>query len=85
MAPYFISAQLVSAPDLKVGAQRPGAYLPLLHGKNTAVVVNQTSRIQDQHLVDYLLDQDIAIQKVFAPEHGFRGKASAGAKIQDGR
>lgn len=83
--PLFLTAQLSSSPDLKVGAQRPGAYLPLLHGKNTAVVANQTSRVGEQHLVDYLLDQDVAISKVFAPEHGFRGKASAGARIENGR
>ena len=27
------------------------------------------------HIVDYLYNQKINIQRVFAPEHGFRGKA----------
>lgn len=36
------------------------------------------------HLVDSLLSLDIAIQKVFAPEHGFRGEADAGEKVKDG-
>ncbi|PHS64794.1 MAG: hypothetical protein COB12_07710 [Flavobacterium sp.] len=36
------------------------------------------------HLVDYLKNQDINIQKVFAPEHGFRGKADAGELVKDG-
>lgn len=85
LMPLFLSGQLVSSPNLQVGAERPGAYLPLLHGKKTAVVANQTSRVGEQHLVDYLLEQDVSITKVFAPEHGFRGKASAGARIQDGR
>lgn len=37
------------------------------------------------HLVDYLFDYNlITVKKVFAPEHGFRGKADAAALIQDG-
>ncbi len=37
------------------------------------------------HLVDYLhRHKKIDIQKVFAPEHGFRGKADAGEKVVDG-
>lgn len=36
------------------------------------------------HLVDSLLSLNINIQKVFAPEHGFRGKADAGELVKDG-
>ncbi len=36
------------------------------------------------HLVDYLNQQKIEIKSVFAPEHGFRGKADAGELIKDG-
>lgn len=36
------------------------------------------------HLVDSLLSLNIKIQKVFAPEHGFRGKADAGEVVKDG-
>ncbi|CAA0193267.1 DUF1343 domain-containing protein [Tenacibaculum maritimum] len=37
------------------------------------------------HLVDYLHRyKNIHIKKVFAPEHGFRGKADAGELIKDG-
>ena len=36
------------------------------------------------HLVDYLYNKKINIQHVFAPEHGFRGKADAGELIKDG-
>ena len=36
------------------------------------------------HLVDYLHQEKINIQRVFAPEHGFRGKADAGEVIKDG-
>ncbi|MDE1208044.1 DUF1343 domain-containing protein [Tenacibaculum larymnensis] len=38
------------------------------------------------HLVDYLHNyEEINVQKVFAPEHGFRGKADAGEAIADGK
>ena len=37
------------------------------------------------HLVDSLLSRGINIQKVFSPEHGFRGKADAGELVTDGK
>jgi len=36
------------------------------------------------HIVDSLLKLNIDIKKVFSPEHGFRGKADAGAHVEDG-
>lgn len=85
LLPSLASAQLDVSENILVGAERPGAYLPLLYGKKVGVVANQTSMVRDQHLVDYLLDNDVEVVKVFAPEHGFRGEASAGEKIRDGR
>ena len=39
-----------------------------------------------QHLVDYLFNyKDINVKKVFAPEHGFRGKADAAEHIEDAK
>ena len=69
---------------LKLGAERTKVYLPLLNGKSVAVVGNQTSMIANTHLVDSLISLQLDIVKVFSPEHGFRGKADAGAKIDDG-
>ncbi|GAA4274335.1 DUF1343 domain-containing protein [Aquimarina gracilis] len=40
---------------------------------------------QYTHLVDSLLSRNIKIKKVFAPEHGFRGKADAGELVADGK
>lgn len=45
---------------------------------------NDTQTILKTHLVDFLTDNDIDVQKVFAPEHGFRGTADAGEKVKDG-
>lgn len=36
-------------------------------------------------MVDYLLTQGIKVQKIFAPEHGFRGTADAGVHIKNSR
>ncbi len=36
-------------------------------------------------IVDFLLNQKINIQKIFAPEHGFRGTADAGEHLIDGK
>ena len=66
---------------IQTGAEQIEQYLPLLKGKKVALVVNQTSVVGKQHLVDTLLALDINITKVFAPEHGFRGLAAAGQKI----
>lgn len=70
--------------ELKVGAERLGKYLSLLEGKRVGLVVNQTSIIHQTHLVDTLLALGVTIQKVFAPEHGFRGQADAGETVSDG-
>jgi len=70
-------------PNLVVGAENTFAYFSLLKGKRVALVANHTSRINEIHLVDSLISADINVVKVFAPEHGFRGKASAGEKVND--
>ena len=37
------------------------------------------------YLVDFLLKNKINIQKIYAPEHGFRGTADAGEHVVDGK
>lgn len=69
--------------NIKTGADQTELYLPLLKGKRVAVLANQTSIIGKSHLVDSLQKLGVKIVKVFGPEHGFRGDASAGAKIAD--
>ncbi len=85
LLPMFTFAQVHYAENVTVAADRYGAYLPLLYDKNVAVVANQTSMTKEGHLVDLLLDRYIGVAKVFAPEHGFRGTASAGELIKDGK
>ncbi|MBN3583176.1 DUF1343 domain-containing protein [Algoriphagus aestuarii] len=69
--------------EIKTGAEQTDLYLPLLEGKRVAVLANQTSIIGKTHLVDSLQKLGVNIVKVFGPEHGFRGNASAGAKVSD--
>lgn len=80
-------AQPGPAPSepILVGAERTAEYLPLIRNRSVALVVNQTSLVGDTHLVDTLLAMGVSIKAIFAPEHGFRGEADAGAKIGDGR
>ena len=59
-------------------------YLPLLEGKSVGVVANQTSIVAQTHLVDTLLALGVDIKKIYTPEHGFRGTADAGAKVNSG-
>ena len=66
-------------------ADLPKTYLPFLYDKEIAVITNQTGRIKGHHLVDFLLYENINVAKIFAPEHGFRGDASDGTEVQNGR
>jgi len=63
------------------GSYNTPAYINDLLGKNVAVTANHTAKIAGIHLVDTLLRRGIAVKKVFAPEHGFRGMADAGDKV----
>ena len=79
--PQLIAFNSADTGRITPAAERPDLYLPRLIGKKVAVVVNQTSRVKDKHLVDMLLDKGVAITKIFSPEHGFRGVADAGQKV----
>lgn len=68
---------------IKTGADQTELYVPYLKGKRVAILANQTTIIGNKHLVDSLQNRGINIVKVFGPEHGFRGNASAGAKVID--
>ncbi len=69
--------------NLIIGAAKTEHYLPSLKGKSVGLLINHTSMVGDVHLVDFLIDNKISIERIFAPEHGFRGKADAGEKIDD--
>lgn len=68
---------------IQTGAERMELYLPQIKEKKVAVVTNQTGVVGNTHLVDTLLASHVKVMKVFAPEHGFRGTADAGEKVDD--
>ena len=84
--------QTQAEKPILVAANKTEEFLPLLKGKKVGIVANQTSVIFKTtkanstftHLVDSLLSLNIDIKKVFAPEHGFRGKLDAGEHVKDG-
>lgn len=69
--------------ELIIGAVKTDQYLPSLKDKSVGLLINHTSMVGEVHLVDFLINNGISIEKIFAPEHGFRGKADAGEKIDD--
>jgi len=89
MKKYFLLLLCIGtfiwAGKITPGAVQLERYLPLLQNKNIAIVVNHSSLVGKRHLLDVLLEHGIRVQKIFAPEHGFRGEADAGAHIKNSK
>ena len=83
--PTTVQQTVVNDSKIIPAAERLDAYLPLLKNKRVAVFANNTSMVQNVHLVDTLSRSGIDIKKIFAPEHGFRGTADAGEKVSNSR
>lgn len=88
---YFLlifTGTKLKGQDKKIltAADQPELYLSKLAGKSVGIVANQTSILtqnNQQHVVDFLLEKGIQVKKVFVPEHGFRGLADAGEKVDN--
>jgi uncharacterized protein YbbC (DUF1343 family) len=84
----IFSTASLTAQDKRVlpAADQPALYLSKLSGKSVGIVANQTSILtqgNQKHVVDFLLEKGISVKKVFVPEHGFRGVADAGEKVDN--
>ena len=77
-----VEKQYLKAP-IEPGAWQTKEYLSLLENRAVALMVNPSSTIQSTHLVDSLLALGINVAKIFSPEHGFRGDADAGEKVDN--
>jgi uncharacterized protein YbbC (DUF1343 family) len=56
-----------------------------LAGKRVGLITNQTGLVGGEHLADLLSKAPgLKLAAIFAPEHGFRGKAEAGASVRGG-
>jgi uncharacterized protein YbbC (DUF1343 family) len=80
VSPLYIINTSEQSP-IVCGAERTDVYVPTLIGKRVGIVANQTSMVGQIHLVDTLLALGVDVVCVFSPEHGFRGTADAGEKV----
>lgn len=69
--------------QIQTGADQTEQYFSYLQNKRIGILANPTTIIGQKHLVDSLIKRGINIVKAFGPEHGFRGKASAGVVVAD--
>ncbi len=83
----------IEIKTIKTGATNYENYLALLENKKVGIVTNQTGTVTYfkenellyESIVDFLIEKKVSVQKIFAPEHGFRGTADAGEHIIDGK
>lgn len=88
---YLVILLLISfsgmckATNIRNGADQIKALTSLIGNKKIALVANQTSLTGSTHLLDTLCSLGKRPVALFAPEHGFRGKADAGETVKDGK
>ncbi|MBX2942865.1 MAG: DUF1343 domain-containing protein [Cyclobacteriaceae bacterium] len=66
-----------------LGAEQLDLLASKLQGQRVALLVNHTSQVGHTHLADTLLSLGLNLVKIFSPEHGFRGQAADGEKINN--
>lgn len=77
----LISVLQLSATEIITGAEQTDRYLSFLKGKRVALFSNQTGIVGNKHVLDVLLENGVNVVVIFSPEHGFRGTADAGEKV----
>lgn len=88
---YLVILLLISfsgmckATNIRNGADQIETLTSLIGNKKIALVANQTSLTGSTHLLDTLCSLGKRPVALFAPEHGFRGKADAGETVKDGK
>ena len=82
---YSKTLRLIPKEKYSYGALDTDNYIHFLEDKKVGIVANQTSIIGETHLVDSLVALGIDVKRIFTPEHGFRGAADAGAKVNSGK
>lgn len=73
-------------PEIKPGVANIERCLAIIGERQIAIVANHTSLLEGKHLLDTLLQSGIQrgqIEKMFCPEHGFRGETGAGKFVDD--
>ena len=74
-------------PVVKVGADvLLEGHLDVVLGKRVGIITNHTGKTASgEFLTDALMARGIRVVKLFGPEHGIRGEAEAGKKLDDGK
>ena len=72
----------ISIFSQNLGIDNIHEYQSILKNKNIGLVVNQTSQVNNTHLIDTLHALGMNISTIFSPEHGFSGKFNAGEYIE---
>ncbi len=81
---FCVVSQLSAKERVKTGDEvLLSKYLNLLKGKSIGIITNQSGELQDgNHIVDVLSKvPGVKLTALFAPEHGIRGKESAGEEF----
>ncbi len=81
------SVDSAETSSVKVGAQLfADNGFAELQGQRVGLIVNHTARVDTAHLADLMhRAPGVEVTALFGPEHGIRGSADAGEKIEDGR
>lgn len=84
-----IESYLPLLKDKRVGivTNQTGIFksMPIIEHRSSSLYPTENKGSINISIVDYLLEQNINLQKIYAPEHGFRGTADAGELIVDGK
>jgi uncharacterized protein YbbC (DUF1343 family) len=79
---FYLTIYSQTFQNITPAASRTSEYFTLLEGHKIALVGNNSSKIGNVHLLDSLLHKRIKVQRIFCPEHGFRGNIGAGEKVK---
>jgi len=72
---------------VQVGVERIAAgALDALRGKRLGLVVHAASvTAEGRHAIDVFRERGLNVVRLFSPEHGLRGRAAAGERVENGR
>lgn len=80
-----------SQPSIDSGGVRPGLEIlisdssHLVRDRRVGLVTNHTALDrQRRHAIDLLRDHGVNVVALFSPEHGMRGRAEAGERVESG-
>lgn len=80
--PLFAGEPRWDNERITLGDEREELYLPLLEGQRIALYSNRTGcQKSGEHILDVLLRKGVNVVTLFSPEHGFRGTADAGERV----